>query len=302
MVKRIWGFLSSAGNFARAVARDYSRDHGSLIAAAVSFYAFVSLIPLILLSIAVVGWVLGSVEDARASVVSILARSSPSVRQAAGDTVLAVVGQVVARKAEFGGISLLLLAWTGSSVANALCRAVNLAWGVEARRGLLAQRLLDIAVVVGVVVLLGVSAGITAAIEVLRHIRLQVFGLSAPGIPFFWQVMGYLAPLLVTLAAFTLIYKVLPNVQVPLRVAAVGAFFAGILWEAAKTAFGLYVAHSARSATVYGSLWGVILLQLWINVSMVITILGAEVASEWQKTCSCRKPARRVEQSQSGPA
>ena len=125
-----------------------------------------------------------------------------------------------------------------------------------------------------------------AAIEVLRNLRLGVLGVTVDRLPFLWQFLGYVVPLLMTFSAFALIYKVLPNVRVPLRVALVGALFAGVLWEVAKIGFAFYVGHFARTATVYGSLAGVILLQVWINVGAAITILGAEVASEWQKVSS----------------
>lgn len=270
--------------FARAVARSYSRDHGSLIAAAVSFYAFVSLVPLILLSVSVIAFFLGSLEDANASVMRVLSQYYPAAQQTAGDTVRSVVEEVIGKRTALGGISVLVLLWTGSAAANALCRAINLAWDVKTRRGLLAQRLLDFAVVFGGVTLLGASLAATAAIEVLRSLRLEAFGVSAPRLPFLWHLLGYIAPLLITFGAFALIYKVLPNIHVPLRVACVGALFAALLWEAAKIGFGFYVAHIARTATVYGSLAGVVLLQVWINLGAAVTILGAEVASEWQRS------------------
>lgn len=286
VIKRVKNAGLFVLSFAHTLARDYSRDHGSLIAAAVSFYAFMSLIPLILLSVSVIAFFLGSMEEAQASVMRVLSQYNPAVEQTAGETVRAVVRDVIGKRAALGGISVVVLAMTGSAAANSLCRAVNLAWDIKVRRGLLAQRLLDIAVVFGGVALLGASLAATAAIEVLRNLRLGVLGVTADRLPFLWQFLGYVVPLLMTFSAFALIYKVLPNVRVPLRVALVGALFAGVLWEVAKIGFAFYVGHFARTATVYGSLAGVILLQVWINVGAAITILGAEVASEWQKVSS----------------
>ncbi|MCU1716760.1 YihY family inner membrane protein [Pseudomonas sp. 5P_3.1_Bac2] len=85
------------------------------------------------------------------------------------------------------------------------------------------------------------------------------------------------APLLFSVAAFTLLYATVPNAQVPVRHAFWGGLFAAILFEVAKTLFGLYVRLFPGYQLIYGAFATVPLFLLWIYVSWIIVLLGAEL-------------------------
>lgn len=86
------------------------------------------------------------------------------------------------------------------------------------------------------------------------------------------------APLLLEIAAFTLLYAVVPNTRVPLRHALAGGLFSALLVEAAKKLFSLYVGAFPTYQLIYGAFATVPLFLLWIYVCWLIVLLGAELA------------------------
>ena len=168
---------------------------------------------------------------------------------------------------------------SGTAPTTTLEKAINLAWGVGRERNYFVKRLVGVLMFLAVGGLLGISTCIYA----IRDLDVSLFGIQPTDWPWVWSVMGYVLPPAVTIGTFTMIYKILPNTHVKLRVALIGGVFAGVLWEAAKAGFTYYVSNLANYSKVYGSLGGIILLVVWINYSAVVTILGAEVASVTEK-------------------
>lgn len=240
------------------------------MAAAVSFFAFLSLIPLALLAIAVFGFVLGSTDQAQQMIVGVLGANS------VGPGVDNIVKQVIQDRGAATGFGILVFLWSGSTMIVTLEMAMNHIWNVEERRSYVTKRLISFAVLVILVVLLGLSFAMTAAITAIRSHNLIPWVLD---MGWFWDLLTYLVPLAITIVTFTLFYEILPNTKVPRASAFAGGLLAGLLWEAAKYAFSYYVANVANYNQIYGSLGGIILLLLWIYYSSIIVIYGAELAS-----------------------
>jgi membrane protein len=275
--------VSSAYTFLGEVVREYSKDHGNLVAAAVAFYLFMSLIPLLLLAIAGLGFVLGSPERAKEIVFSYMREYFPSLSTGGGLTVRSIVEEIVRGREAATGVGIVFLVWSASTAMSIVERAINVAWDVAERRMFLINRLFGVAMLVVVAVLFIASFGATAALDALRSANVRLFGLEPASWPWMWNFLGYLIPLTVTLLAFTLMYKFLPCTHVPLRAAISGGVFAGVLWEAAKIGFSFYISRYASYSRVYGSLTGVVVLLVWINYSAVVAFLGAEAGSTWAR-------------------
>lgn len=258
--------------FGKAVLRNYSADNGSLAAAAVSFYIFISLIPLLMLGVAILGFVLGSEDSARKAAMQFFQQYWP-LGATQANAVQSLLDEVIAHREAATGIGAFALLWSGVSTVVTLEGAINLAWNVRERRSYLMRRLISLGVFVSVGMLLAASFGSTTALAAAREAGLLRW-------PWLLSFFGYLLPIFVAVGAFTLIYKALPRTRVPLKYALVGGVFTGVLWEVAKQLFSVYVTHFSNYSKIYGSLAGLILLALWINYSAVMTLLGAEVGSQ----------------------
>lgn len=286
--------VGSACAFGRDVICGFVQDNGVLMAAAVSFYVFLSLVPLLLLGVAVIGFVLGSPERAEAVVFSFVSQYSPEISATqSGGVIRAVTDSVVQGRGTATGIGLPILIWAGAMALVQLQAAVNIAWDIRERRRFFAQWLVAIVMLLVAGALLAASLAATSTLEATRQMRIPLFGLILGDWPWIWTLAGYVIPLLISIAAFTLVYKIMPNTRVALGSALAGGVFAGVLWEAAKIGFSLYVTRFAAFNRIYGSLAGVIVLLVWINYSSIVTILGAEVASVWAKRHSNQVDAAR---------
>ena len=273
------GRAGRACKFIGLVWSDYVADNGNLSAAAVSFFVFLSLIPLLLLAIAIGGFVLGSPGRAEHIVLEAINSVAPGLASGWGlDSVRAAVDEIVAGRGVATGLGLVTLLWIGTTVMASLEQAINVAWRLG-QRGFVRRRLLALVVLLAAYALLVVSFVLTASLSAARSMDIRVFGVLPSSWPWIWTLAAYIIPLALSVGTFTLVYKVLPNTRVEWRVAFAGGVFAGMAWELAKHLFSLYVSNYAYYSAIYGSLAGIILLLVWIYFSSIVAILGAEVAS-----------------------
>ncbi len=105
-----------------------------------------------------------------------------------------------------------------------------------------------------------------------------------------WSQVLLLLPILLSIAAFTLIFVAVPNTRVPLRYGLVGGVFVALLFEAAKACFGVYVKLFPGYQLIYGAFAAVPLFLLWIYVSWLIILLGAELVSNLGNGHAWRRP------------
>jgi membrane protein len=257
----------------REVWRKFAGDNGFLLAAAVSFYGFLSLFPLLLLAVGILGYFLGSPQHAEA----ILTRSVGKL--IVGAQALSIIREIVHGRNAATGIGLVILLWSGTSAIVVLEQAMNLAWATTTRRAYIKRRAMALLTLLVIAVLGVLSFGISALISIAAST-------SAPYLSWLSEItpaLKYPIPALASIGLFTMIYKLLPNTRVSWKTALVGGVFAGVMWEVAKHVFAFYIVHWPGHNRVYGSLASVILLMLWLDYSAVIAILGAEFASLWSR-------------------
>lgn len=271
---------------AKATWKEFTQDKGTLVAGAISFFTFLSIFPLLLASIGILGIVLGSPEEAQRMILS------ATRDYAVGSQAKELITQVVRGGNAATGIGLLLLLWSGTTAVVMLEQAVNVAWDVRQKRNFLKQRGIAMLLFLLVGALVLASLGLTALVSYIQSTEASVI----PGWSWFTTLFSYLLPLLVITGMFTLVYKILPYTNVTWRAALTGGIFAGVLWEIALQAFTYYVVNFASYNQVYGSLGAVILLLVWINYSAIIVLLGAELASIVQRRREGKRPKSEEQQ------
>ncbi|HEY3280847.1 MAG TPA: YihY/virulence factor BrkB family protein [Armatimonadota bacterium] len=283
------GRMAGAWDAAKEVWRRYGQDQGSLMAAALSFFTLLSLIPLLAMAVSVLAFILSD-EGARRQTLHTIGTLLPTQAKDINN----LVQGLVEGRARAGGLALAGLLWTSSQLFTNLESALGAVWDVQERRGWLRSHLTALGVMLLTGLMLVVSAGATAVLALIRGMRLTMFGIHPGDLPYFWDVLGHGIGLIASVGLFLVIYKLTPPVEVHWKPALVGAVFAGIAFEAAKQLFGWYLAHFGHYNAVYGSLGSLIILVTWVYYSATILVLGAEVTDLYADRTGSRavEPAR----------
>lgn len=240
-----------------------------------SFFGLVSLIPLLLLAIAVFGHIMGSYDSAREQVLA-FARNYIPTDMAQLDDNLKTLSQ---QTGLFGGLGIIGLLWTGSQIFVIVQQIMDIALGSRRRLGFLHGRLVALAVVGGVGLLFGLSVGITSLVAVIRTFDGWGWAGQAEGLRFVWDLLGLVLPMFISILGFSLAYKFLPTTNVGIKGPLIGGLTAGLLFEIAKYVFRWYVTNIADFGRIYGSLASIVVLVVWIYYTSLITVVGAEVTS-----------------------
>jgi membrane protein len=245
------------------VQRKYSEERAGYLAATIAYYAFLSIFPLMLVFVTLLGYALeGDVERQRRLVDSALA-DFPVLGPQLQSNVHPLQGNGLALAIGIG-----IALWAGTGVCLALEYAFDRIWGVPSKRrsNFVMARLRALAwiAVLGLVTLVGAVIG----------------GLSASTVSY--GALARIAALGVSLAlsvtVFTTAFRVLTSASPTVREVLPGALIAAFAWEALLTIGGYYVAHQLRNASnTYGTFAFVIVLLGWLYLAAMIAVLAAEL-------------------------
>lgn len=188
----------------------------------------------------------------------------------AGETVQQYLQDFTAQARQLTWIGVLLLAVTAFLMLVTIEKAFNVIWRVRQPRRGVSSFLLYWAILSLGPILLGAGFAISTYVTSLSLI-------SGPDALIGAQTLLGFMPLLFSVAAFTLLYATVPNARVPLPHALLGGLFAAVLFEVAKALFGLYVRLFPGYQLIYGAFATVPLFLLWIYLSWLIVLFGAEL-------------------------
>lgn len=253
-------------DFLRALWGGLVRDEVDDVAATVTFYCVLALFPFLLFVVGVLSKVVSweTIED----VVHQVSRVMPR------DVTAIVSERLVALKSRpaTGLLTLSFLGalWSASAGVASLLPALNRACDVVETRPFWKRRLLAIATTLGVGLLSMVASLTAIALPALARWTGGPLGAALS-----WLRLP-LAGLLI-MATWTALYLVLPDVKARRQPVAPGAVVGVAGWVGASWVFSVYVQHFGRFEATYGALGGVIVLLLWMWVSTMALLLGAEV-------------------------
>jgi membrane protein len=269
-----------AGRLIERAIRDYGRDDGSIYAAAITYYLLLSIFPLLIVIVAVLG-LLARDPDFQIEVVDLIVRQLPSGSGVRDQVDTIINGIARPRSGLVGLVAFVGALWTASGVFGALRRALNNAFDVPMKRSYFRGRLRDLASVAAVVVLVIASTALTVTLALLRSYLSRWFdgALSNVG----GGLIFLLLPLVLSFAFFLLLYRLIPNHTLRWGELWLGALIAAVAFELAKALFTIYLATFASYDEVYGALGSLIALLVFIFIVANITILSAEIASEVAK-------------------
>lgn len=257
----------------RFAAGQFYRDGCPTLAAAISFYALLSLIPVLFLVIALTGYVIGSSDDIYQAVLQWVREFIPHL----SEDLTGNLEWVVQNRGRLSWLGIGALVIAASLVFQAVEFALDRVFTVPRKRGFWRSRLLSVCVVVGMGLVMLFSFYVGVLVHALRaDPTLAPLGRSivmplARGLG-----LQYLTSVALIVGAFTLSLRVFPHAPVSWREAFVGGCIGAALWEAGRRIFLWYLANLAQFYVVYGSLGALVAVMVWIYMSASIFLYAAE--------------------------
>ena len=258
--------------------REMSADDATHMAAGVAYYAMLSLFPLTVGLISLLGLILDS-EALEGEVITFLQAYIPGSKELLAANINAG-GSI---RGFLGVVSFLGLFWSASLLFGAITRVVNRAWDIHQDRPFYIDKLRHILMAFSVAPLFLMSIGTTASLHILASHDVPVIGRVEFLDNDVINIITRPLPFLFTLSIFLLIYKFLPNTKTYWRYVWPGALLGAVLFEVFKSIFVFYMENFADYERVYGSLASVMILLAWTYFSGLILIAGAEFSSEYER-------------------
>jgi membrane protein len=258
-------------------AAEFRRDNLTDWAAALTYYGILAIFPALIVLVSIVG-LIGS--SATQPLLDNLGSFAPGP---AKDIVANAIRGLAANRGTAGVLFFVGLAaalWSASGYIAAFIRASNAIWDVEEARPIWWTLPLRVAITLVVVVLLALSA---IAVVVTGSLADKVGGLLGLGSAAVtaWDIAKWPVLLLIVSAIFALLYYAAPNVRQPgFRWVTPGGVLAVVIWILASAAFALYVANFSSYNKTYGSLGAIVIFLVWLWISNVALLLGAELNAE----------------------
>ena len=262
--------LSRCWRFAAQVARRFHEDRCLELASSLAFTTVLALVPLTTVALTVI-----SAFPVSASLVEHINAfvADHMLPQKFGDVITSYVEQFISNAAKLTVVGIVFLVVTAIALMYTIERTFNSIWRVRAQRHAGRRFVMYVAILTIGPLLIGLSLSITSYVVSVS------LGLTA-GVPGASAAILWMAPLLLTVAAFSLLYFAVPGTAVQLTHALAGGTVAGVLFELMKRGFALYVSQVPAYDMVYGAFATVPLILLWIYLSWVVTALGAVVTAQ----------------------
>ena len=263
---------------ARRTWRELGDDFAVDLARSIAYYAILSLFPLAIGLVSLFSLILEA-DVVEKEVFNFFHTYIPG-----SDGILAANVEAVENiRGLLGIFSAAGLLWSSSLLFGAITRAVNRAWDIPYDRPFYIEKPRHFIMALAVAPLVVLSVVLTTGLQVLSSEE--------------WPVLGHLAflehngintlarplPFVFSLSIFLLIYKFAPYTRTYWRYVWPGALVAALLFDIGKSVFVWYLENYAAYERIYGALASIIVLLAWTYMSGMIVIIGAEVASKYQR-------------------
>jgi membrane protein len=261
--------------------KEFREDNCTDWAASLTYYGVLAMFPAIIAITSLIGLV-GNPQTTTADLLKIVDKLGPS---SAVHTFAKPVQQLAHSQAAGPALvfGLLLALWSASGYVGAFSRAANAIYEVEEGRPFYKLRPVQLLVTLVCVVLLAVVALSVVVTGPLARAVGDAVGLGSVAVTT-WDIAKWPVLALVVSLIFSLLYYATPNVRQPrFRWFSVGGVIALVVWVLASLAFALYVSHFSSYNKTYGSLAAVVVFLVWLWISNLALLFGAEFDAELER-------------------
>jgi len=242
--------------------RRYGADQGNQLAAAVTYFSFLSLFPILLLAISILGFVLKNQPDLRQKIITKIGDALPGGSSG-------VISNVIDSRKSVGLVGLLGLLYSGLGWVDNLRIAIRTVWHQNVSAGnIVKTKLADLVVLAGLGLALICSVLISGVGNAATSYLVKLVGLEGlTGVAPATKLLSILLAMVADVVIVLWLFIRLPRVQSPIRRILRGAVFAAVGFEILKILGAYYIQHSVTSGSkTYGSIAVVLGALVWINL------------------------------------
>ena len=268
-MRRSIRFLADLAGYSRFVVRRWFEDRCPQVAGSLTYTTLLALVPVFAVVVAVLSSAPFFAPVMAQVKVFLLANLAPEIAR-----------RIITVYMEDFSANALRLTWAGTVAVLFLSvmlmlgidRSINAIWRVRRSRPYWLLVLGYVALLVAGPLLIGLSVTATTYVVSLSFGAVPLAGAWHP-------ILYRVIPGSLSALAFFLVYVIVPHRRVPWRHALVGSVVAAVLFEAAKELFGVYVHYARTYSLVYGAFAALPLFLVWIYVSWLVILLGAEITA-----------------------
>ena len=280
-----WTNVSELGELVKQTTVQWSQDKVPLHGAALAYYTVFSLVPLLVITIAMIGLVFG--KEAAESYILLQLESLLGAQSTA-----AIKDMIERASQPSTGIvatltALATLLFGASGLFGQLQDSINSIWGVESKSrglwGIIQDRFFSFLAVVGTGFLLLVSLVVSAGLAAMG----KWFSGWLPAPEAVLQTLNTLVSFAVITALFAMVFKVLPDARVAWRDVWIGAALTSFLFTIGKFSIGFYLGKS-DVGSAYGAAGSLVILLVWVYYSAQILLFGAEFTQVYANRAGSR--------------
>lgn len=265
----------SWGELLKRTLREIKTDNGLGLAAQLAYYFFLALFPALLFLLALASFL--PAQDVVGRIVGLLQGVAP---QQVLDIIRDQLGQIAeGRQGGLLSFGVIAAVWSSSAAMVAIIDALNRAYDVEDQRPWWKQRLTAVLLTSGVALFVLVAfalviAGPQTAEFVAARVGLgDVFAWT-------WKILQWPVVFALVATAIGLIYYFAPDVDQDFAWITPGSLLATLLWLVGSLLFRLYVVNFGSYNETYGAIGGVMVLMLWLYLTGLVILFGAEMNAE----------------------
>jgi membrane protein len=287
-LRRPWAPALHVLRYPNALIRDWLEGDIDTLAMSLAYTTLLALVPLMVFVLAILK-VLGARSDLRI-ILHEFFRPLGNADNLLTETVMQFVSNM--RGSVLGSIGLAMLLYTAISTIQKVEASFNFVWRIDRPRSF-GRRIPEfLGVMVAGPILLAVALEILAS--AVRSPAAQWLS-SFAHLAWIFRVLGRLLPYAIVTIVFTFMYAFIPNTRVEFRPALIGGVTAGLIWALVGYAFSAFIVYSSHMVAVYTGFAIVLSALIWIYVSWLILLIGAQLACYAQFPQYMRHGRERVD-------
>ena len=266
-----WGAVLRQLRYPVALIRDWLNGEINIRAMSLAYTTLLSLVPLMVFSFAILKGV-----GARGDLRFLLHEFFRPLGGAATQLTESVLQFVANMRGELlGVIGLAFLVYTVIATIQKVEASFNFVWRVEQPRSFARRFIEYLSLMILGPILLAVALGLLGTAE---HSPMAQWLQGIAPLAWLMGLVGRVVPYVIVIAVFTCMYTFIPNTRVTFRAALIGGVTAGVIWALVGKAFTALILYSSQMVAVYSGFAIVLTTLIWVYLSWLILLIGAQLA------------------------